>query len=196
MIIPKTEEEAVKQFTPFVFKTAKYFTKYGTLQEDLVQAGLLAVALAFRQWDPKGGASMLTWIRRPVRNVMTKMVREHKRKGGTGTGETRKEDPTDGVAIMSLDQEFVRDNHEPYTLHDVLGTFDEPPDYLALRQLPAAMLALTPKERTVIRLRFERDWTLAKIGRKMALSRERIRQIERDALTKLRRRVSDKGVPS
>jgi RNA polymerase primary sigma factor len=50
--------------------------------------------------------------------------------------------------------------------------------------------ALTPREERVIRLRFgigeERDHTLEEIGEKLAVTRERVRQIERDAIRKLR----------
>ncbi len=51
--------------------------------------------------------------------------------------------------------------------------------------------ALTPREEKVIRLRFgikeERDHTLEEVGQKLAVTRERVRQIERDAIRKLRR---------
>jgi len=50
--------------------------------------------------------------------------------------------------------------------------------------------ALTPREERVLRLRFgigeERDHTLEEIGQKLAVTRERVRQIERDAIRKLR----------
>jgi RNA polymerase primary sigma factor len=50
---------------------------------------------------------------------------------------------------------------------------------------------LTPREEKVIRLRFgieeERDHTLEEIGQKLAVTRERVRQIERDAIRKLRK---------
>lgn len=52
---------------------------------------------------------------------------------------------------------------------------------------------LTPRERDVIALRFPMDgsegWTLAKIGARFGVSRERIRQIEEMALRKMRRRA-------
>jgi RNA polymerase primary sigma factor len=51
---------------------------------------------------------------------------------------------------------------------------------------------LTPREERVIRLRFgigeERDHTLEEIGQKLAVTRERVRQIERDAIRKLKSR--------
>lgn len=48
---------------------------------------------------------------------------------------------------------------------------------------------LTPREVEIIRLRFgfeERIYTLEEIGQKMGVTRERIRQIEQNALKKLR----------
>jgi RNA polymerase sigma factor (sigma-70 family) len=58
-------------------------------------------------------------------------------------------------------------------------------------QIRAMVAELDAKEREVIRLRFgldgDEEWTLEKIGRKMGLSRERVRQIESKAKEKLRR---------
>ena len=58
--------------------------------------------------------------------------------------------------------------------------------------------ALTPRERRVLRLRFgldcERSHTLTEVGRDFQLTRERIRQIENEALRKLRKRCHDEGL--
>jgi DNA-binding CsgD family transcriptional regulator len=52
------------------------------------------------------------------------------------------------------------------------------------------MQPLTDREREVLRLRYgldlERDLSLAEIGRRFSLSRERIRQTERRAIAKMR----------
>jgi RNA polymerase nonessential primary-like sigma factor len=54
---------------------------------------------------------------------------------------------------------------------------------------------LTPQQREVLSLRFGlqdgQAMTLAKIGERLQISRERVRQIEREALTKLRKRKGD-----
>ena len=58
------------------------------------------------------------------------------------------------------------------------------------RDVELAMHPLTDREREVVRLRYglglERAWTLAEIGRRFSLSRERIRQIESQAVAKMR----------
>ncbi len=64
-----------------------------------------------------------------------------------------------------------------------------------LRQdLLSLMADLTPQQREVISLRFGledgKELSLAKIGQRMNLSRERVRQLEHQALTQLRRRRS------
>jgi RNA polymerase nonessential primary-like sigma factor len=61
--------------------------------------------------------------------------------------------------------------------------------------LEKLMADLTPQQREVIALRFGladgKPLTLAKIGVQLNISRERVRQIEREALTKLRKRRSN-----
>ncbi|MEO1299069.1 MAG: RNA polymerase sigma factor, RpoD/SigA family [Cyanobacteria bacterium J06636_16] len=63
------------------------------------------------------------------------------------------------------------------------------------RDLEQLMVELTPQQRQVLTLRFGltdgKTMTLAKIGEILSISRERVRQIEREALTKLRKRRSD-----
>ena len=61
--------------------------------------------------------------------------------------------------------------------------------------LERLMADLTPQQREVLALRFGladgQAMTLAKIGDLLNISRERVRQIEREALTKLRKRKAD-----
>jgi RNA polymerase primary sigma factor len=59
-----------------------------------------------------------------------------------------------------------------------------------LHQVLALLDRLDPRDATVLRMRFgldnEEPKTLKEIGERLGLTRERVRQIERDALTKLR----------
>jgi RNA polymerase primary sigma factor len=85
------------------------------------------------------------------------------------------------------------------TLGDlVAGTSALPDAEVSLRALgghiETLMSALTPREQQVLRMRFgmggSREHTLEEVGRALSLTRERIRQIERAALDKLRARES------
>ncbi len=96
---------------------------------------------------------------------------------------------------ISLDVR-VGDNNDT-ELGDMLeDSGQSPEDYATTsslkRDLEKLMADLTPQQREVICLRFGladgKPMTLAKIGECLSISRERVRQIEREALSKLRKR--------
>ncbi|MEL6441323.1 MAG: RNA polymerase sigma factor, RpoD/SigA family [Cyanobacteria bacterium J06621_8] len=96
---------------------------------------------------------------------------------------------------ISLDVR-VGDNNDT-ELGDMLEDSGQSPEDYATssslkRDLEKLMADLTPQQRHVISLRFGladgKPMTLAKIGECLSISRERVRQIEREALSKLRKR--------
>jgi RNA polymerase nonessential primary-like sigma factor len=99
---------------------------------------------------------------------------------------------------LSLDLR-VGDNQDTELGELLEDTGPSPEDYAAqsaLRgELEQLMQDLTPQQREVLSLRFGlgdgQTMTLAKIGDRLSISRERVRQIEREALTKLRKRKAD-----
>jgi len=99
---------------------------------------------------------------------------------------------------LSLDLR-VGDNQDTELVELLEDAGPQPEDYVkqnSLRQdLETLMADLTPQQREVLALRFGledgRQLTLAKIGDRLNISRERVRQIEREALTKLRKRKGD-----
>ncbi|WP_416676334.1 RNA polymerase sigma factor, RpoD/SigA family [Egbenema bharatensis] len=99
---------------------------------------------------------------------------------------------------LSLDLR-VGDNQDTELGELLEDTGPSPEDFAAqssLRtELEQLMAELTPQQRQVLALRFGLDdgqaLTLAKIGDRLNISRERVRQIEREALTKLRKRRAD-----
>jgi RNA polymerase primary sigma factor len=72
----------------------------------------------------------------------------------------------------------------------ILQPEEEATANLLKEELSRTLESLTPRERRVIELRFglgnERSRTLVEIGTELGLSKERIRQIEKEALAKLR----------
>lgn len=99
---------------------------------------------------------------------------------------------------LSLDLR-VGDNQDTELGELLEDTNPSPEDFTAqssLRsELENLMSELTPQQREVLSLRFGledgQELTLAKIGDRLNISRERVRQIEREALTKLRKRRAD-----
>ncbi|MFK8182948.1 MAG: RNA polymerase sigma factor, RpoD/SigA family [Phormidesmis sp.] len=99
---------------------------------------------------------------------------------------------------LSLDLR-VGDNQDTQ-LSDLLEDDGPTPDDFATqsslkRDLRSLLSDLTPQQQRVLSLRFGledgKNMTLAKIGAILEISRERVRQIEREALTKLRKRRGD-----
>ncbi|MBD2020976.1 RNA polymerase sigma factor, RpoD/SigA family [Leptolyngbya sp. FACHB-36] len=101
---------------------------------------------------------------------------------------------------LSLDLR-VGDNQDT-ELGELLEDMGASPEEFAMQSslrtdLEQLMTDLTPQQRQVLSLRFGLEdgqaLTLAKIGDLLNISRERVRQIEREALTKLRKRKSAIG---
>lgn len=99
---------------------------------------------------------------------------------------------------LSLDLR-VGDNQDTQ-LSDLLEDEGPTPDDYATqsslkRDLQMLLADLTPQQQRVLSLRFGledgKNMTLANIGSLLEISRERVRQIEREALTKLRKRRND-----
>lgn len=99
---------------------------------------------------------------------------------------------------LSLDLR-VGDNHDT-ELGELLEDTGVSPEDFVLQSCMSTdiehmMADLTPQQREVLSLRFGlvdgQAMTLAKIGDRLNISRERVRQIEREALTKLRKRKAD-----
>jgi RNA polymerase nonessential primary-like sigma factor len=99
---------------------------------------------------------------------------------------------------LSLDLR-VGDNQDTELVELLEDTGPSPEDFVTQSamqvDLEKLMADLTPQQREVLSLRFGladgQAMTLAKIGDRLNLSRERVRQIEREALAKLRKRKTD-----
>lgn len=99
---------------------------------------------------------------------------------------------------LSLDVK-VGDNQDTELgelLEDTAASPDDFASQTALRaDLERLLTDLTPQQRQVLSLRFGLEdgqpLTLAKVGDRLSISRERVRQIEREALSKLRKRKAD-----
>ncbi len=79
--------------------------------------------------------------------------------------------------------DIVPDEHTP-------GPVEETERDLLRREVRKVLRGLNPRERAVIELRFglvdDQDYTLEEVGRRLKVTRERVRQIEERAIRKLR----------
>lgn len=188
-------DNMIKKNMPLVASIAWKFCSSGQhlVLEDLIQEGSIGLMEAIEKFDPERGttfATFATWwiyqaITRAIKNtgrtirVPVHYIDEKKKMPFAISWET---------VIIKSDK-----NGKEKTLGDIL------PDYSSERELESkwreqvieiALNDLLEREKIVIKLRFGlangREWTLQEIGDELGgLSRERARQIERDALVKL-----------
>ncbi len=171
-----------------------------------------------RQAITRAIADQARTIRIPVHMVETinKLLRTHRRM----TQELNREPTNEELAkemeievekvehimkikqdISSLDQS-VRDDEEDSVLGDFIEDEDTPaPEETATQQLlrehvNRILTGLSEREQKILRMRFGLDdgktHTLEEVGREFGVTRERIRQIEAKALTKLRKSTDSK----
>jgi RNA polymerase sigma-B factor len=99
-------------------------------------------------------------------------------------------------ATASLDAPLGGDDGRGLTLADTIGGDDELLTSVEQRADLAGLVGrLTPRERIVLRLRFEHDLTLPEIARAMGISRPRAARILRGALERLRRLAEEPPQP-
>jgi RNA polymerase primary sigma factor len=112
-------------------------------------------------------------------NIIKKAIRVYQGMPQSGQGESEV-----GLDDLLLDERSEGPSHE-------LAHSDE------LRQVLELVDQLSPREATVLRLRYglqgEEPLTLMQIGERLGLTRERVRQIERDALKKLHEQMQAEG---
>lgn len=92
------------------------------------------------------------------------------------------ETPTDEESDSELG-DFVKDEETP-------GPTDEVAEILLRENLDEVLMSLPPREVRILQLRYGltdgRGYTLEEVGQKMGVTRERVRQIEAQALNRLR----------
>ncbi len=95
-------------------------------------------------------------------------------------------------ASVSLNQTVGADGGgelgDLFTDHEAPDPFDEAEESLRRQSIRKALDALPERDRRIVELRFGFEgepWTLEAIGRELDLTRERIRQLERQALKRL-----------
>src|SRR5207245_3600568 len=95
-------------------------------------------------------------------------------------------------ASVSLNQTVGADEQgelgDPFADREAVDPFDEAAESLRRQNIRKALDALPERERRILELRFGFEgepWTLEAIGHELDLTRERVRQLEGQALSRL-----------
>ncbi len=189
----------------FVVKVAMEYRNYGFRLADLIQEGNIGLMKAVKKFDPFKGHRLITyavwWIRSHIQafilknwSLVSKGAASLKKKlfyQFERNSERSQESEVRGD--LSLDNEIGEDD---VTYLDMLPDTSYNPEDAALAKqedsiikdkISNALSVLKEKERYVIINRFitEPSLTLQEIGDRLGITRERVRQIEKEAITKL-----------
>ena len=156
----------------------------GVTREDLCQEAYFALVAAVEAYNPESGLKLSSFLKYPVRNVVNKAI-------GLRTERTRR-DPA--VGAVSMDAPLTEDGDtsllEMIRDPDSSAPFEsvEERDYREhlRRDLEESLADLSARESQVIRARYYEGQTLEEIGAQEGCGKERIRQIEEQALNRLR----------
>ena len=199
----------------FVVKIAMEYKNYGLNLMDMIQEGNLGLMQAVTKFDPTKRYRLISygvwWIRAYIQNFIMKnwsLV-----KIGTTQGqrsnlkvsikEIKEMDQRMGGKDYSLDEELKPG--EKQTKVEFISSSSENQEDLVIKEeqkrdlqsgLEEAIETLNERERYIIenRLLSEKQETLEKIGVEFDISRERVRQIEKVAIKKIKKILIKNGI--
>lgn len=175
-------DELVVRNLPLGRYFANRYRRSGVPHDDLVSAAYGAMVTAADRFDARVaryGTYASWWINRALKTLVAddRLVRLPMKKAVAA--------PPESTVSFSRTPEDAETTRVP---EDVFGTAPEQGRWSQVADLRALMgTALTEQEATIIRRRFRDDETLKAIGETLGLSRERIRQIEKGAIAKLKK---------
>lgn len=193
---PGAADELLRRHLAFVIRAAMEFRGRGVPFEDLIGEGCVGFLKAIRRFDPSNGTRFMTyagfWVRKAIFDALAdqprtvRVPRYQRAQGRAIPRELRLDDPIDSEVARTFG-EALADPRAP-----------RPADDLIAREVVAKVrrevLALSTREQAILASRFGLDrepaMTLREVAARLAISRERVRQLESAALARLRRALS------
>lgn len=170
---------------------AKKYSSKGRLPfDDLFQEAMLGVVRASEKFDPSFGCAFSTYANWWIRAYIKKWIRDKSRQVRLPARVFEDLSKRDELppAPTSLDSTVNKGNR---TYYDITPSELLSPEQVCEIDEERAILwsevaKLTPKEQTVLRMRFEEEKTLPEIGEHLHLTKQRIDQIQHEAFEKLK----------
>jgi RNA polymerase sigma factor for flagellar operon FliA len=154
----------------------------GIEMSDLIQAGNLGLLQAARTFSPENGAPLAGYAKFRIRGEMLDTVRRNSSPGRAIVT------TQDGAAEDGMGLECT-----------IAAPAEHSPHSLLAENQRAAILGeevarLPPRYRAVVRLRYSREFSLREIGAVLRVRESRACQLHRNALGRLRRALSKRGL--
>ena len=187
---------------PLTVRATRPYADHGVPMEDLLGEALIGIMEAVARYEPSRQLRFMTyatwWIRhhlvrallRQSRNV--RLPRRHQAKGRDG-----------GEIPVEVPLAHEGDDPAPGAPGDWLVSADMPADQALAdaeeaRAVRVALERLPARQRYILERRFgflgDDPWSLQRIADELRVTKERIRQVERDALSHVRATLSGSGV--
>lgn len=170
----------------FVAKEAQKWAAYtGCDVDDLIQEGRLGIGRAHQSFDASRGFKFLTYASSWIRHYIKRYCGDHSTTVRVPCHKRGKV----AMHMASLDAEIGEDG---FTLADTMGSDETTTEDASRREewerISRLMGGLSEREQAILRGRFYENKTLDEIGTEHGLTRERIRQVQNQALRRLRKR--------
>ncbi len=206
-VVEETRDRLVLPNLRLVLKDVFRFNPTGMRRSDLFQEGILGLHRAVFRYDPTRKTRFSTyatyWIRQSIRKALidrSRLIRVPQAVQEELRNPESRIDPGEADRVRRVMNETVSmsageetDPRDQLSFEAVQDSSHDEEMHLGVvpRAVERALSALNGREREVVRRRFgiggDRVQTLEEIGVALHLSRERIRQIEREALEKMRK---------
>jgi RNA polymerase sigma-B factor len=199
--------QLVDAYRDFVYFLARKFQNRGEPLDDIVQVGYLGLIKAIDRFDPDLGYEFTTFATLTVAGE----IKRHFRDKGTAIRFPRRlqelhqsavrvneqmknelgREPTVGELAERLDQPIgTSDGQDQRAIADQIGSEDPEIDRVEMRDvLNRAMEHLTPRERSIMAMRFYEQMSQSEIARRLGISQMHVSRLQRAALEQLRKYV-------
>jgi len=196
----KAEEAMLRKHEKILHMVRRRYRSDMVHYDDLLQEARLGFLHGLRKAEKGHGSNPISYSLFWVRAFVGRYFEDHKSDVRLPNRLHHNKKPTDGLArthSVSMEQPLTGSDGDERTYSDVLRAAPTAPDddevieiaraEILRRDLVALVDKLPDREAEIIRRRFliDEEQTLDEIGKHFGLSRERIRQIENDAIARL-----------